>query len=49
MAGKRDVILLDKDNNLEIYPVAHADSNNEIIPDTYFRKNVHEFTLKAEN
>jgi hypothetical protein len=49
MAGKRDVILLDKDNNLEIYPISHADSNNEVIPDTYFRKNVHEFTLKAEN
>lgn len=44
MANKKDVILLDKLD--EIYPLAHADSNNEIIPDTYFRKNVHFFTLE---
>lgn len=42
MAGKRDVILLDKDNNLEIYPCAHANSDNEVINDTYARKDVHE-------
>lgn len=47
MGIKKDVILLDKLD--EIYPLAHSDSNGEIIPDTYFRKNVHYFTINSDN
>ena len=49
MAERKDVILLNQEwGDIEIYPLAHKDHYEQVIYDTYARKEIDQFTVTPD-
>lgn len=49
MATRKDVILLNQEwGDIEIYPLAHKDHYEQVIYDTYARKEIDQFTVTSD-